>query len=151
MTGNSSPTAPLLLGIDVGTSRTKAVLVDEQGREVAWAAIATPFASRDGRVEMEVDALCGRLRDVLVDLGDERGRVVAVGLAGMAESGAPLDSGGKALAPVIAWHDDRGDEVVSRLERHFGTDLELRIGQRVRTVLTVAKLGWLIEHGVTAT
>jgi len=141
----------VLLGVDVGTSRTKAVLVDEQGREVASAAVATPFASRDGRVEMEVEGLCGGMRDVLAALGDGRRRVVAVGLAGMAESGAPLDSGGKALAPVIAWHDDRGEEAVSQLERHFGPDLALRIGQRVRTVLTVAKLGWLIEHGTTAT
>ena len=141
----------VLLGIDVGTSRTKALLVDEQGREVASAAVATPFASREGRVEMEVDALCGRLRDVLVALGDGREQVVAVGLAGMAESGAPLDSGRTALAPVIAWHDDRGEEAVSRLEDLFGPDLALRIGQRIRTVLTVAKLGWLIENGTTAT
>ncbi|MCA1674255.1 MAG: hypothetical protein LC799_19385 [Actinobacteria bacterium] len=141
----------VLLGIDVGTSRTKAVLVDEQGREVASAAVATPFATQEGRAEMEVEALCASLRDVVVALGDGRGRVVAVGLAGMAESGAPLDRGGQALAPVIAWHDDRGEEAVSRLEDHFGPDLALRIGQRVRTVLTVAKLGWLIEHGTTAT
>jgi len=109
----------VLLGIDVGTSRTKAVLVDEQGREVASAAVATPFASRDGRVEMEVEGLFGGMRDVLAALGDKRGRVVAVGLAGMAESGAPLGSGGKALAPVIAWHATvarrqcRGSSVIS--------------------------------------
>lgn len=140
----------VLLGVDVGTSRTKAVLVDEHGREVASAAVATPFASHKGRVEMEVAALCGSLHDLLAALGDVRGRVVAVGVAGMAESGAPLDGSGQALAPVIAWHDDRGEQSVSLLADQFGPELARRIGQPVRTVLTVAKLGWLIEHGTSA-
>ena len=138
-----------MLGVDVGSSRTKAVLVDRAGEEVASAAVATPFTTQDGRVEMEVEALRECLRAVLADLGDARQRVVAAGIAGMAESGAPLDAGGRALAPVIAWHDGRGDEAVEKLEQHFGPDLPLRIGQRIRTVLTVSKLRWLVDHGMT--
>lgn len=142
------PGEPLLLGIDVGTSRTKAVLVDAAGREAGLSTATTPFTAGDGRVEMSVEDLHGRLRAVLADIGDARDRVVAVGLAGMAESGAPLDRSGRPLAPVIAWHDERGKEAVDLLERRFGTDLALRIGQPVRTVLTAAKLGWLVANGV---
>ena len=140
---------PLLLGLDIGTSRTKAVLVDGDGREVAAAAVATPFSSAGGGVEMEVDALHRCVRAVVAELGDRRTQVVAAGLAGMAESGAPLDAGGRALAPVIAWHDGRGEEAAAKLRHHFGPDLDLRIGQPVRTILTVAKLGWLVDHGMT--
>ena len=111
--------------------------------------MATPFATHDGRVEMELDDLLRCLRAVLDALGDRRSHVVAAGLAGMAESGAPLDAGGRPLAPVIAWHDGRGEEAVATLEHRFGPDLPARIGQRVRTVLTVSKLGWLVGHGVT--
>ncbi len=142
-------TEPVLLGIDVGSSRTKAVLVDRAGREVASAALATPFGPHGAGVEMDVDALLACLRAVVVDLGGRRADVVSTGIAGVAESGAPLDSAGRALAPVIAWHDGRGREAVEELERRFGTDLPLRIGQRVRTVATVSKLGWLLGHGVT--
>ena len=138
----------MLLGVDIGTSRTKAVLVDGAGLEVGSAAVPTPFTSHDGRVEMGVDALHQCLRDLLFELGERRRDVAAVGLAGMAESGAPLDAAGRARAPVIAWHDDRGQDSVARLEEHFGRALSLRIGQRVRTVLTVSKLGWLVDHGV---
>jgi xylulokinase len=139
---------PLLLGVDVGTSRTKAVLVDADGRESGVSTAPTPFATRDGRVEMTVDELHVCLAAVVAGVGDARRRVAAVGLAGMAESGAPLDRAGRALAPVIAWHDERGQEAVEVLERHFGPDLALRIGQPVRTVLTAAKLGWLVDHGL---
>lgn len=138
----------MLLGIDIGTSRTKAVLIDAEGRDVQaeTATRETPFVQREGRVEMTVDALLECVADVIASLGARRSDVAGVGLAGMAESGAPLDAGRQPLAPVIAWHDDRGDEAVERLQRHLGPGLDRRIGQPVRTVLTAAKLGWLVEH-----
>ena len=123
--------------------------MDGTGREVASTAVATPFGTHDGRVEMDVDALRRCLRAVIVDLGDARAGVAAAGLAGMAESGAPLDAAGRPLAPVVAWHDGRGEEAVATIERRLGPELALRIGQQVRTVLTVSKLGWLIGHGMT--
>ena len=142
---------PLLLGIDIGSSRVKAVLIDASGRAVTGAkdgdSTDTPFVSRDGRVEMPVDALLERVADLIAGLGERRGDVAAVGLAGMAESGAPLDARRRPLAPVIAWHDDRGGDAVERLRGELGPELALRIGQPVRTVLTAAKLGWLVEHG----
>lgn len=142
------PRRPLLLGLDVGTSRVKALLVDGDGTACRAAAVDTPFTARPAGTEMTVDALVSALRRVLDGLGDARGRVAAVGIAGLAESGAPLDAGGRPLAPVIAWHDPRGAEVVARLEARFGAPLAFRIGQPVRTVSSVAKLGWLVDHGV---
>ncbi|MDQ3897544.1 MAG: FGGY family carbohydrate kinase, partial [Actinomycetota bacterium] len=140
---------PLLLGIDVGSSRIKAALVDGDGREAGLSSTTTPFSTGDGRVEMAVDHLEACLAAVLAGLGDACRRVVAVGVAGMAESGAPLDGAGRVLAPVVAWHDPRGEEAVAQLEDHFGAELALRVGQPVRTVLTAAKLGWLLANGVT--
>lgn len=155
-TGPSTPETPpgrspgpLLLGVDVGTTRTKAALIDADGREVASAAVATPFVSEGERVEMDVEALRHCLGEVLAGLGDARRRVEGVGVAGMAESGAPLDASRRPVGPVIGWHDVRGQEAVSVLERHFDGELALRIGQPVRTVLSAAKLGWLVDHGTT--
>jgi xylulokinase len=96
---------------------------------------------------MDVADLERALGAVLDDLGPVRARVGGVGVAGMAESGAPV-AGGRPLAPVIAWHDGRGEQTVARLGEALGADLALRIGQRLRAVSSVAKLGWLLEHGV---
>lgn len=141
----------MLLGLDIGTSRTKAVLLDAGGREAGAATVATPFVTTDGRVEMEVDALLAAVREAMGDLGDARSQVVAAGIAGIAESGAPLDAGGRPLAPVIAWHDDRGVEAVARLEREFGSALARRVGQAPNTKMTAAKMGWLVGSGVRGT
>jgi len=138
----------VLLGLDIGTSRTKAVLLDAGGREADAATVATPFVTTGGRVEMEVGALLRCVQEVLEGLGPARGQAVAVGIAGIAESGAPLDRGGAPLAPVIAWHDGRGAEAVGELERQFGPDLALRTGQPPNTKMTAAKLGWLAADGV---
>ncbi len=141
------PDAPLLLGIDLGTSGTKVVVVDEGGVEVASAARPTPFRATTAGVEADVDAVLAAVAAGLEELGGWLADVVAVGIAGVAESGTPLDAGGRFLGPVIAWHDRRGAEVVERLEHRFGEDVSRAMGQRLRTVSSVAKLGWQAAHG----
>jgi xylulokinase len=137
----------LLLGLDVGTTRIKAVAVDAAGVERAAAKVATPFTASGDGVEMEVADLAGALAGVVAALGPVRERVAAVGVAGMAESGAPLRAG-RPVGPIIAWHDGRGQETVASLEARFGPALARRTGRRVRTVSSVAKLGWLLDHGL---
>ena len=137
----------------MGSSSTKATLVDAvTGAEVASAALAGPFVTRDGRTEATVASLLDLVGRVLRRLGDDRLRqVVGVGIGGVAESGAPVAADGTALAPVIAWHDRRGEAVAERLTAAFGDELDRSIGQRLRYVSTVAKLGWLVEHGLRST
>jgi len=96
---------------------------------------------------MAVDDLAAALAAMLAELGAERARVAAVGVTGMAESGAPL-RGGRPVAPIIAWHDGRGTETVARLQARFGDDLARWTGRRVRTVSSLAKLGWLLHYGL---
>jgi xylulokinase len=137
----------LLLGLDVGTTRVKAMLLDGSGAEHGLAVEPTPFVRRPAGVEMDVVDLERALQSVLDALGPARERVAAAGVAGMAESGAPM-AGGRSTAPIIAWHDGRGEQTVARLEARFGPALARRTGRQVRSVSSVAKLGWLLEHGV---
>ena len=132
----------------MGTTHTKAVLVDDRGAEVAWAVRRTPFRRTSAGVEADVDSVLATVAQTVADLGAETRRVASVGIAGLAESGAPVDRAGVPLAPVIAWHDPRGSEAVATLEERFGAELSLAIGQELRTVSSVAKLGWLASNGV---
>ena len=117
---------------------------------MAGAVGPTPFAEgADGRVEAPAEAFRRTVARLLAELGDRVGAVEAVGVAGLAESGAPVDADGRCLAPVIAWHDPRGAEAVELLQERFGDELSLRIGQPLRTVSSVAKLGWLAANGVS--
>jgi sugar (pentulose or hexulose) kinase len=136
----------LLLGIDVGTTRVKAVALDGAGAERGAASVATPFRPSANGIGMEVDDLERALIEVVMALGPSGEDVAGVGVAGMAESGAPLRAD-RPVAPIIAWHDGRGEETVASLEASFGPDLSRWTGRRLRTVSSVAKLGWLLDHG----
>jgi xylulokinase len=106
---------------------------------------------------MEVADLEQALQVVVAALGPAREQVAAVGVTGMAESGVPLLAG-RPAAPIIAWHDGRGEVTVASLDARFGPDLSrwtgrrLRtvssMGRRLRTVSSVAKIGWLLDHGL---
>ena len=124
------------------------MLVDRSGREVAHTVRPTPFSTVPDGVEAPVAGLLSAVAGAVGELGPAVGEVAAVGVAGLAESGTPLDTAGGCLAPVIAWHDPRGAETVAFLWDRFGEELELAIGQRLRTVSSVAKLGWLADHGL---
>jgi len=111
------------------------------------ATVQTPFEPSAAGTEATVDDLTGAVAEALRRLGGGVEDVAGVGIAGIAESGAPLDAAGSPLAPVIAWHDRRGQDVAERISRQLGPDLAVRLGQELRYVASVAKLGWLLEHG----
>lgn len=102
--------ADLLLGIDVGTTTCKAALVDAAGAEVAVGSVPTPWRRVPTGAEIDPE----RLFEAAVAAGAAAlragpgGRVVAAGVASMAEAGALLGAGGDVLHPTIAWHDGRG-------------------------------------------
>ncbi|MGH9042450.1 MAG: FGGY family carbohydrate kinase, partial [Acidimicrobiia bacterium] len=124
------------------------LLVDRAGEVREVATRPTPFAARlGGGVEMDGRDFEGALAEVLSDLGPARVEIAAVGVAGMAESGLPLAEG-HPLGPIIAWYDGRGEDTVAGLVGALGPGLAHRIGQRVRSVSSVAKLGWLLGDGM---
>jgi xylulokinase len=141
----------LLLGIDIGTTRIKALLASPDGRVAGVRVSQTPFETVNGRVEMSLDSLRAAITAAVAPLGDERRRVIAVGIASMGETGVPIDRSGRTAGPLIAWHDQRGARVVRRLVEAFGDGLPARVGQATRTQSSIAKIGWFLQHNVNVT
>jgi sugar (pentulose or hexulose) kinase len=144
----------LLLGIDVGTSACKAVLLDRAGVEHARGQSATPWERVATGAEVECEALfeaaVAAARAALAGASD--GRVRAVGVTSMAETGALLDGRGRPLAPAIAWHDARGHEESLRLAEELGADRFVETtGLPASPLCSLAKLRWLGEQGSTGT
>ena len=55
---NGSVDRDLVLGLDLGTTRSKVLLLDATGAEVAVAVTPTPFRASDGRIEASTER-CG--------------------------------------------------------------------------------------------
>src|SRR5437763_757871 len=102
----------LLLGIDLGTTSSKAAVVDLDGWELAHGRAPTRWRKVQTGAEADPDDFAQvAIASAAQALADAPpGRVIAVGVASMAETGALLGSDGRAVAPAIAWHDSRGAE-----------------------------------------
>ena len=137
----------LLIGVDVGSTRVKAVVVDLTGTELAAAAEATPWVVDGHTVEMDALALTETVRSVIataVGQLDDGDRVVGVGATSVGESGVLLDRHGDPAAPIIAWYDQRGD--IELIAREL-PDLVARTGVRFDPVATIFKLPELLRRG----
>lgn len=138
----------LLLGIDLGTSTVKANVIDRHGRSLGVGTAPTPFAAHAEGVQMSVEDLFAAVGAAIADLGVLTSRVVGVGVASMGETGTIIRPDGPSDLPLVAWHDERGTEIVDELIDRFGVDeIRRRTGRQPRSVTSVAKLGWLLRNG----
>ncbi|MBI3732771.1 MAG: xylulokinase, partial [Chloroflexi bacterium] len=102
----------LLLGVDIGTTGSKAVLIDEDGQTVASATTEYPFSTpRPLWAEQNPAdwwaATVASIRRVLSADGVDARRVAGVGLTGQMHGLVLLDAGGAVLRPCIMWNDQR--------------------------------------------
>ena len=107
----------LLVGVDVGTTMTKAAIVTPDGVEVAWGSVPTPWYPVPTGAEMgplDILAAVGRAIGSALDVAPP-GPVAGLAVTSMAETMALLGKNGEPVAPAIAWHDTRGQEEVGGL------------------------------------
>ena len=139
-----------LLGVDVGTTNTKAVVYDSAiGRAVAVA--SRPTLSHHPRPEWtEVEPTeiwRGVVESVREATAGLVGDVSAVAVASMAEAGTPLDSLGRDLYPMIAWHDPRTQPQAQRWHDLIGAERHFAItGQSIAAKYSLNKILWLREN-----
>ncbi len=142
----------LLLGIDVGTSGSKTLLIDESGRILASATETYPL-STPKPLWAEQDphdwwrAVVSTIRRVLADSGVDASQIEGVGLSGQMHSAVFLDGADRVLRPEILWCDQRtGDEcrwITDRIGREKVVELT---SNPVLTGFTAGKIVWLRNH-----
>jgi sugar (pentulose or hexulose) kinase len=141
--------APLLVGLDVGTTSSKAVVFDTDGIALSEGSAPTPWENTPDGVELDASALVESAVQALgVALSRApEGPVLGLGVTSMAESGVLLDRHGAPVAPLIAWHDTRDDAEVQRLAADIGADRFARgTGLPLRGQWSLTKHRWLVDH-----
>jgi erythritol kinase len=106
----------MIVGVDIGTSLTKAVVFDDAGVSVASA--CTPSEVRHlpgGLVEQDLDQVVGTVatvvREVVAGLG---GPVTALALTGQGDGLWLRDEAGAAVRPAISWLDGRANTLLAK-------------------------------------
>src|SRR5487761_1778736 len=101
---------PLTLGIDVGTSTTKAVLADPHGKVLRSAAASYEFSKpRPNWVEQRPEdwweAVCRVIQALFEEQSEAPDHIAAVGISGQGVAAVLVDRQGKPLRPAILWLD----------------------------------------------
>lgn len=138
------------LGIDIGTSAVKAVLVDDDQTVIADANVPLPI-SRPEPLWSEQDPATwiagaekafGTLRSVAPD---GVGALSAIGLSGQMHGAVCLDENGKPLRPAILWNDGRSYEECANLRRSL-PEIGTLAGVVPMPGFTAPKLMWMARH-----
>ncbi len=142
-----------LLGIDVGTGGSRALLIDEGGRVVASATIEhAPFASpRTGWAEQDARdwwrASREAVRAVLSAEGVRADEIACVGLTGQMHGAVLLDKTDEPLRPSIIWCDVRTHKQCRALTEQIGAEHLIQlVSNPALEGFTLPKLLWVRER-----
>ena len=139
----------LFVGVDVGTTTSKAVVFTEDGDPVASGRAVTPWTVTTSGAELEAKALLQAAKSAVAEaLADcPPGPIGGLGVASLAESGVLLDRHGEPVAPVIAWHDTRDGAELDSLRNAVGARaFSATTGLPLRQQWSLTKHRWLIDN-----
>ncbi len=138
-----------LLGIDIGTSGTKTLLIDDNGRPLATATHEYPLSTpRPGWAEQDPhhwwEATQVTVRSVLRQSGLSGDAVKGVGLSGQMHGSVFLDCRQEVLRPALLWCDQRTTAQCEWITESVGAERVVELTSNpVLTGFTAPKVVWL--------
>ncbi len=141
----------LVIGLDVGTTGTKAVIADEKGKILAGAYKEYELISEGGgRVSQNAndwwEAVVSTIKCSVKELS-EKGiseEISAIGISTQGASMLACDGKGNPLCDVITWMDSRAAEEVSYLDKAIGKEkIYEKCGWPLTPAGDAAKILWI--------
>ncbi|GIX06430.1 MAG: xylulokinase [Candidatus Poribacteria bacterium] len=141
-----------LIGVDVGTTGAKTLLVDEKGQKIASALVEYPLATprpkwSEQNPEDWVQATFQTIRQVLTQSGVDPAEVKGIGLSGQMHGLVLLDAEKRVLRPAILWNDVRTTEQCRQITEQVGR--KTLIAETCNPALegfTAPKILWVRQH-----
>ena len=141
----------LIVALDQGTTSTRSVAFDSEGRIFASHQVALPqHYPGDGWVEHDAEDIWRAARETLqrtlADAG--QGRVAAIGITNQRETSVLWDrKTGRPLARAIVWQDRRTADQCARLRaKGLEPGIQKLTGLLLDPYFSASKLGWLLDH-----
>lgn len=138
----------MYIGIDLGTSSVKTLLVDEN-QSILGSATCELSVERlhPSWSEQDPDSWIRAIETTMLSLQSQHGvalkSVKGIGLSGQQHGATLIDAADKALRPCILWNDTRSDEQAARLDTPQSRDI---IGNILFPGFTAPKLAWVAEN-----
>ena len=139
-----------IIGIDVGTSGTKGVLFNTDGKEIASHLEEYQMLQpQNGWAQENPEDWWQACKTVLCELSSkaEGGEIAGIGLSGQMHSLVMLDENNNVIRPAILWCDQRTNEECREIESIIGKEkLAAITGNKAIPALTASKILWVRKH-----
>ncbi len=140
----------LFIGIDIGTSSAKLVLIDEAGFVINQAGADYQVDQPQTEwSEINPDIWFCTVMDCMKRLlaGAERDKVAGIGVTGQMHTVAFIDEHGESVRPALMWTDKRTKEYIPHLKEQINRHAEISyIANIISTGSPAANLYWLREN-----
>jgi xylulokinase len=141
-----------LLGLDIGTTGVKAVLIDPQGRVLASGADTYPLHTPQPLWAEQNPhdwwrATCNAIQQIVRESGIPPSQIRGVGLSGQMHGSVFLDEQNRIICPALLWCDQRTAEECAWITERVGQEkvLETTLNP-VLTGFQAGKIIWLRRH-----
>lgn len=140
------------LGVDIGTTSTKAILYTKLGEVVTSYTINYPLHTPNPLVAEQdpdeiVDAVLGTIRETMRKSDISTDQLNFISFSSAMHSLIAVDQDGSLLTNSITWADTRSAEYAKKIkEEHNGHEIYLRTGTPIHAMSPLAKLVWLKEE-----
>lgn len=137
------------LGLDIGTSSLKALLVSDDGTPTARASVTYEGVRsvRDGIAEQDPRVWIDAARRAIAQCLDGRAAPEGIGLTGQVPTLVLLDEDGEPVRSAMTWQDSRAADQAARLKGEFGPSrAHLGVDLPWSAAHLPAKLAWIAEH-----
>jgi xylulokinase len=137
------------LGIDLGTSSLKAVLLDDQGSTVVTASADYPLLKpqpswREQNPQDWWEALCQAVGEVLA--GISNADVHGVAVSGQINGAVFVNPQGQLLRPAMIWLDQRAQAECDQVNEQVDDLFRRRAVVHLNPVITLGKVLWVRRH-----
>ncbi|WP_310222471.1 xylulokinase [Paenibacillus qinlingensis] len=140
------------MGLDLGTSAIKCILVDEAGTVIGSHSVEYPlYQPHPGWAEQQPEdwwqATIAGIQGLLATTGVEASSVAGVGFSGQMHGSVFLDEAQQVIRPALLWCDQRTAEQCAYIKATVGeAELGRLTGNQALTGFTAPKLLWLRQH-----
>ncbi|WP_390410176.1 xylulokinase [Lacticaseibacillus jixiensis] len=140
-----------VIGVDLGTSAVKVLLVDQSGAVVAQASEPYPLSQplpgySEQNPEDWVDGVTKAIKRLIEDSGIDSEKIEGLSYSGQMHGLVLLDHAGKVLRPAILWNDTRTTQQVEEITAKLGQRFIDITRNRPLEGFTLPKLLWVKEN-----
>lgn len=141
-----------LLGLDVGTSGTKALIMDEEGENIYTSTVEYPLLTPKANWAEQNpsdwwDGTVEAIKQVINKSSVKPEEIKGIGLSGQMHGLVPLDKDHEVLRPAILWCDQRTGKQCQYITEKIGAERLINlVSNPALTGFTAGKLIWVREN-----